>query len=108
MENEVGGVVAADIDRAKEASIEPVGERQKRPQLVQLVAVNALCPIRAEVGQQALGRQVVQVLHEAEIVAEKVVVAADGWQADRKTHDDNRGARPPRGRRGRRGGDAVS
>jgi hypothetical protein len=49
----------------------------------------------------------VQVLHEAEIVAEKVVVAADGWQADRKTHDDNRGARPPRGQRRRRGGDAV-
>ena len=36
VENEVGRVVAADVDRAKEVGIEPVGERQKRPQLVQL------------------------------------------------------------------------
>ena len=44
----------------------------------------------SEVRQEPPGGLVVQVLHQPEVVAEEVVVAADGLQADRQDQDGNR------------------
>jgi len=44
----------------------------------------------------------VEVAHEPEVVAEKIVVSADGRQTNHETDSDDSRTRPPRGWRGRR------
>jgi hypothetical protein len=58
-------------------SVEPVRERQERPELVERKPVETFRPIRIEVGEKANERQVVHVVDESEIIAEELVACTD-------------------------------
>jgi hypothetical protein len=93
MEEEIRGVVATGVRGAIEMCIDPVAERENRPQLVKDDTVCALGPVRSEIGEETLGGKIVQVLDEPEIVTEKIVIASDRLQPDCQAEDDEDCAR---------------
>ena len=100
MEKKIRCVVATDIRRAEQVCVQPITERQDRAQLVEDDTIRPLGPVRHEIAQETLRRQVVEMLDEPEIVAKEVVVAADRLQTHDQTQGDGHQPRPPCGPRG--------